>query len=330
MKISTKKYASAEYLNQVQQLWDWFNSKEAHLELKTSGTTGRPQSIALKREALLASAQMSIDFFGFNSETRIGLCLPLDKVGGVMLALRAFVAEASLVPISPQRKVLSLLEEPLDFISMVPNQVAAEAQHWHKAKTILIGGGPVHQELEEQLKKAKSITVWHSYASTETLSHVALRAIGRNVYRGLKGIHFSQQSNGCLTIDAERLGLKAIHTKDLVDLIDSSHFIWKGRLDNVVLSGGLKIYPEGLESKVNLELPFFLAGQPDTALGERLVLVVQERDYHEDLLKALLPLKGTERPKAVLLVDEIKYTETGKIRRNPSLEGTKRLIELQG
>ena len=40
---------------------------------------------------------------------------------------------------------------------------------------------------------------------------------------------------------------KWLETKDVVQLIDTNRFIWKGRKDNVINSGGVKLYPEEIE-----------------------------------------------------------------------------------
>lgn len=277
----------------------------------------------------MESAKLSVAFFKLNQESRIGICLPLDKVGGIMLAFRAFLAQAYIIPIEPQRKPLAALEEEvLSFISLVPNQVAAEQAHWHKAETMLIGGGPIHSDLEKKLVQFDKSNFWHSYASTETISHVALRAIGSDVYKGLDGVRFSQHKDNCLQIDAPSLGLKSIKTKDIVDLIDEHQFKWKGRVDNVVLSGGLKIYPEDLESIFSLPVPFFFAGADDSELGQRLIIAIRAQDFQDSLREMIRSLNGANRPKAILILEDFIYTSTGKIRRQASLLKLISTIEL--
>jgi len=333
LKISLKKYASEQYLIQLTSLWQWYQSSAPYLEVFSSGTSGPPKLIRHPREAVLASAQMSIDFFGISANNKIALSLPLDKIGGIMLAMRAFVAEAEIIPIDPQINPLGQLEpqEQVDFISLVPNQLMACSEEWFKAKQILVGGGPISAKLEAQIKEADLETLfWHSYASTETISHVAIRKVGEDFYRALNTVSFSQNPQSCLIINAPLLGIEALETRDRVELINEYEFRWKGRLDNVILSGGLKLYPEEIEQKLNLDIPFFLSALPDDHLGESLAMAILEDDYSEQIKNSILSqLSGAERPKRLVLLSNFERTATDKIIRSDSMKNQKSTIDLR-
>ncbi len=333
MKISFKKYASEPYLNELTKLWHWYQSSEPYLEVYSSGTSGPAKLIRHPRAAVLASAQMSVQFFSLTANSKIGLSLPLDKIGGLMLAIRAFLAEAQIVPINPQINPLAQLgpEESLDFISLVPNQLMASRKEWNKAKQILVGGGPISAKLEQEVLEAKlDIQFWQSYASTETISHVAIRKLGKDHYQALKSVSFAVNAQNCLVINAPSLGIENLETKDQVELLDEHQFRWKGRQDNVVLSGGLKLYPEEIEQKLNLEIPFFLTGLPDDQLGEMLAIAITNRDYKEGIKNEIsLQLSGVERPKAIIILSEFSYTSTDKIMRTASLANQQGIIDLR-
>ena len=49
---------------------------------------------------------------------------------------------------------------------------------------------------------------------------------------------------------------EAIITNDLVELQDDQSFVLKGRIDNVINSGGFKLMPEEIEQKLSQFLPF--------------------------------------------------------------------------
>ncbi|WP_421753156.1 AMP-binding protein [Croceimicrobium sp.] len=335
MKINIKNFASESYLQQIEALYAWFLSDQVEYELSSSGTTGPAQVMSFSREALLASAQMSVDFFELNAQTRILLALPLDKVGGMMLALRAFLAGAEIVAVDPVRSPLEQIPEDLsiDFVSMVPNQFVASQAYWSQVKTFLIGGGPLSAAALDRIEESNpDCQVWHSYASTETLSHVALRQVfpkKEKSYQAMEGISFGVNAQHCLQITAQKLGLDKLQTKDVVDLISPTQFIWKGRQDNVVLSGGLKLYPEELENQLQLSVPGFLWGQEDLELGQRMVWVMAEADYHEGIgTEIKSQLQGSQRPKAILLVPQLEFTATDKIKREASLQKGFRSIAL--
>lgn len=335
MKISSKKYCSAAYLQQLEALYDWFCSDQESLEVFTSGTTGAPQAIRLSREAIYASADLSIQFFGLKASDRILLSLALDKVGGMMLAFRAFRCGAEICPVDPQTNPLQDLPSDwtFQFVSLVPKQFMAMQKEWPRFEQILLGGGPLSSELINTLKSQQAdFKVFHSYASTETLSHVALRELYPSLepaYSALAGISFAVNAEDCLRITAPALGITDLQTKDLVHLHSTTQFTWRGRIDHVVLSGGLKLYPEEIEADLNWPAPFFLSALPDADLGEKLVLVMQASDFNEELILHLRKqLQGPKRPKAIVLLKELQFTSTQKIKRQASMAQPYDLISL--
>jgi len=327
LKIKIKNFASSAYLQEIEALHAWFLSDEPEFVISSSGTTGPAQDMRFKREAILASAYLSVDFFALNNQSRILLSLPLNKIGGMMLAIRAFLADAEIVAVDPVRNPLAQIpaELQIDFVSMVPNQFVASLEHWSQVKTFLIGGGPLSNAALRLLDDIKpSCAIWHSYASTETLSHVALKPLypkRAEAYLAMEGVSFGVNEEQCLHITAKALGLDRLQTKDVVDLIDAQHFIWKGRKDNVILSGGLKLYPEEIESQLHLEAPGFLWGQEDLELGQRMVWVMEESDFNDSVSSAIKSqVQGPNRPKAILLVPKLEFTATDKIKREASLQ----------
>jgi O-succinylbenzoic acid--CoA ligase len=101
--------------------------------------------------------------------------------------------------------------------------------------------------------------------------------------------------------------------------MDDQTFQWHGRADNVVLSGGLKIYPEELELRcANLITdPFYFSKRKHSELSEALILVVETNELNEDELLAALRtvLSPLEMPKQVVCMEEFNRTHSGKIKR---------------
>lgn len=169
---------------------------------------------------------------------------------------------------------------------------------------------------------------------TETVSHVALRQLnGKDAspyYKAIPGVRFSLDQRSCLVVHWAASG-DPIVTNDLVDLIEGDAFIWLGRWDNVINSGGIKILPERLEDAItNLlqqagyHVRFFVASLPDARLGSKLVIVVEDpyMDLNHDELRAILKasLQPHEIPKDFFSCRRFLETQTGKINRNSSLE----------
>ena len=106
----------------------------------------------------------------------------------------------------------------------------------------------------------------------------------------------------------------------MVDLVSDSQFVWKGRFDNVINSGGIKLIPEQIEEKLSTLIPrhFFVYGQADELLGEKLVLYVEGEPMTIDdaIFEAL---DKYEKPKEVVFIPEFKRTATGKVIRDHSV-----------
>ena len=158
---------------------------------------------------------------------------------------------------------------------------------------------------------------------TETVSHIALRKIGSEEYHTLPEIHISLDERSCLKISAPKLLNESITTNDLVEITSHNSFIWKGRIDNVINSGGVKITPETLEKKIAnlIDAPFFIAGIPDEKWGEKVVLVIEgESSKTENLLfKIELVLPKIQVAKKVIFLSEFRYTENGKLKRKETM-----------
>ena len=158
---------------------------------------------------------------------------------------------------------------------------------------------------------------------TETLSHVALRKIGADKeYFALNGVTFEQDDRECLVINVPHLSVKRLVTNDIVMLIDNTHFIWRGRYDNVINSGGVKIFPEEIEKFIEpyISQRFYVIGTPDTVWGEVCTLVIEDEEWSNDkqhqllaILKEQLPKH--KAPKQIKFLTKFTETTSGKVKR---------------
>jgi O-succinylbenzoic acid--CoA ligase len=328
LKINTKNIDSVYYLDELNRFKDNWFSEDPIIKVQTSGSTGDPKTISLSKEHMKSSALATLSYLKINPGSKALLCLPISKIGGIMMFVRAVVADLDLWVISPSSSPLEHVEakECFDFCAMVPLQISNSLNDLDRAGKIIAGGGPLSLELIEQIKATKS-TLWHSYGMTETISHIALRQISPKLspsFEILRGVYLEVNKQNCLKIDAPNIGVKNLQTNDIVELISERRFLWKGRLDNVVLSGGLKFYPEDLEQKINLEQNFILAGVDNAILGQQLILIVESKTMlsESNLEKCLKNLARLEKPKEVRYLDCFVYTPNGKIKRKETLRKT--------
>ena len=290
------------------------------ISILTSGSTGKPKEIMFTKEQFILSAKKTIAFFNLNENTKGLLCLSPDTIGGKMMMVRAIVGNYSLFITNPSLDPFEHLDEQIDFVALVPAQVShilknpSSLSKLKLVKHILIGGAEITKVLCEQLKH-HGIKAYQSYGMTETISQVALREIGLNTeYHALPGIHFTQEQN-CLTIHYPEINSKPIQTTDQVVLMDDQRFIWKGRADFVINSGGKKIHPEELELRLSSYISgrFFLSSIPHPIWGEALVLLT-EHPTSLDKTTLSAEFRAHEIPKFTQTVPMI-LTESGKIQR---------------
>lgn len=329
--MSEINFRSAGLNPQIEQLQKDYLSPSDLIEVKTSGSTGLPKTISLRKEHLQASALKTLEFLKIAPGDRALLCLSPERIGGIMMVIRAIEGRLKLVVTEPSSTPLSEVEGEFDFAAMVPLQVQQSLGELHRVRNLIIGGAPIDAALEEKIK-GFSTNIFHTYGMTETISHVAMRRINgadaEEAYRALPGISFSQDERQCLVIDAKDIGVEHLHTNDVVELLDTKSFKWKGRFDNVVNSGGVKLHPEQLEKKLgDIGFEYILAGVPDKLLGQKLVMISPADNASAEIhrLKKLLSGLGKyEKPKILYHAPVLK-TENGKTRRKATVEGALRL-----
>lgn len=307
-------------------LEEWLNFQDS-IKVQTSGSTGEPKYVTLSKQQMIQSALATGAYFHAGEGTKALLCLSANYIAGKMMLVRAMVLGWDLHIVAPEKDALVEYDNPYDFVAMVPYQLHHSVRALDKVKKLIVGGGAISRELEEKLQQ-KPTEVFATYGMTETISHVAVRRINgfarSKFFTALPGVKFSVDERGCLVIDAPKVSNEIVVTNDLVDLHSSISFIWLGRYDNVINSGGVKIKPEVVEQKLSafIQPPYIIASERDEALGERLILVLQGASNLKNLdyTKAFASLEPYERPKKIYTLSEFPYTETGKIKRNEVLQ----------
>ena len=301
-------------------LLDWFDEKP-YIELKTSGTTGTAKVIRIQKQAMLDSALATGDYFGIGPGNTILHCLPTNYVAGKMVWVRSFILGLEMKFVEPTSDPLKNVDETFDFCAMVPlqakNSLAKLKQK--KIKKLIIGGASIHKALEQELEKLP-IEVYETYGMTETITHIAAKKIGEDAFSVMANVTVSTDDRQCLVIKAKNISTEEIVTNDIVRLISDSQFAWEGRYDNIINSGGIKLMPEQIESKLSTLIPrrYFVYGQPDETLGEKLVLYVEGEPMEIDP-SVFDVLNKFEKPKEIVFIPNFKETVTGKIIRTESI-----------
>lgn len=308
-------------------LLDWL-SPDSELTVRTSGSTGIPIGVALKKQHMVNSAKVTGEYFGLEPGDRVLLCLSTGYIAGKMMLVRAMVLGLEIDFVAPTSGPLDGVTESYKFCAMVPLQLESSINRLNQIETVIVGGAPVSSQLRN-LIKLSSTKVFETYGMTETITHVAVRPLNYTDTRSdhyafeiLPDISISQDDRKCLVINAPNISDEPVVTNDIVELISEKEFLWLGRYDNVINSGGIKLIPEHIERKLSslIKSRFFVSALPDEKLGQKLVLVVEGEEIEglqELILKA--DLKKFELPKEIYYVPAFKNTTNGKIVREKSL-----------
>ena len=300
-----------------QFIQEWLSPQD-YILAHTSGSTGRPKEVRLLKRHMLASAQKTVTYFNLTADKTALLCLSARYIAGKMMLVRALVGGFNLLLTEPSGTPLSHISLPLDFVAMVPLQVYHSIADLTNVKTVIIGGGAVSLELKQRLQ-GRYTRFYESYGMTETVSHVAIRELDsrEGFFKAMPNVRFEQDDRSCLKIIASDICEGEVVTNDIVKLNNKHEFLFIGRYDHIINTGGLKVVPEQIESKLSnlLSVPFLISSVPDDRLGEKIVLVFEENNIPMKLPDFSLVLSKYESPKEIKCIREFPLTETGKIKR---------------
>lgn len=301
---------------------EWFNELD-FVQLKTSGSTGIPKLILVKKEKIRQSAQRTIAFFDLKRNSSALLCLSCDFVAGKMMIIRALEANMNIVLVEPTSLPIDVKMQDFDFAAMVPLQILSYKNQptlLNKIKTLIIGGAAVSTDVLDVLKDC-SCCAFETYGMTETVSHVAVRRVNsvsvEPYFIALEGVAIEKDERGCLVLN-DRLTLdNSLVTNDIVEIVSDKEFRVLGRIDSIINSGGIKISPEEIEHKISplLDCDYAISWIEDDDLGQKMVLVTTHSISDEKISVLNSTLEKLLKIRGLIVIDSLPTTENGKINR---------------
>lgn len=349
-----------DYEAQTQAFCRAWLSHQSSFTLHTSGSTGTPKPIVLTRAQMRASAQLTGRVLGLQPGDKALVCLNTRYVAGVMMLVRGLELGMPMTIQEPSGNPLALFDSPsthFDFTALVPLQLQTileatpeKLSILNTMKAILVGGAATSPLLERELQLIKA-PVFATYGMTETVSHIALRRLNGQErsrwFTALDGVELGVDERGCLHITSAATNFEQVQTNDVVEFrsqASPTQFQLLGRADTIINSGGVKIQPEQVErvaqealaiySQAGTASPgedqaswvhrLFVAAMPDERLGQRVVLVLEQRALSPEQFQTVqesirLQLGPYAVPKDMVVVPELAETSTGKIDRNATI-----------
>jgi o-succinylbenzoate---CoA ligase len=272
--------------------------------LFTSGSTGKPKLACLSPGNFLEGAKGSLPFLNLQEGISSWLLsVPLFHVSGLSILFRALVSGASIT--FDKKKTTHASIVPTHLLRMLRGDLALP-----NLSFLLLGGAPIGEDL---LKKSP-FPIRTTYGLTEMASQVTMTTESSPLGLGeiLPARELSLSSSGEILVKGKTLFSGYDEKESLVLPIDkegwfatgdlgkvsSGVLYYKGRKDNLFISGGENIYPEEIE-KALLSLPGVLLAvalpKEDKEFGKRPIAFVHmdkalpSQKTFEELLSPLLP-----------------------------------------
>lgn len=305
--------------------------------VETSGSTGRPKRVELSADALLAGAAASESALGGPGQWM--LALPVHYIAGIAVLVRSLAAQVPPVFLEPTgfsaerfAEAAARMDHPRRFVSLVPAQLARLVESPEAVdvlrgfERVLVGGQSMPPALAARASEV-GVPVTRTYGSSETSGGCVYDGapIGDTRLRLVDGrveIAGSVLAEGYLD-DPERTerafhyddGHRWYRTDDSGEITDGILRVL-GRVDDVIVSGGVKISLAAVEEVVRSIPGLALAvvvTTPHPEWGETTVVVTETPAELEQLRRAVAERLGAPAaPTRVLLVDRIPLLASGK------------------
>lgn len=295
----------------------------------TSGSTGEPREIIADKSAVAYSCQETNKSTGMEPGSCMLIALPMRYVAAKMQVLRAWESAFQLWIIEPCADPLTEFGGEVDITSLVPYQLqnSLDSGSITFAKKVLVGGSRVNQTLDKEIKKYNTL-VWETYGMTETYSNIALRKISPgSKFKPVGDTVITTNAEGCLVVSSQMRKISNLETRDLVLVNADGSFTVKGRIDNIINSGGIKVNPMEIEQLLApqlLDKRYFVSAVPSQDYGEVVALFIEGDDLKLDLSM----LKKAEKPKHLFFIKQFKQLKTGKIDKKRVVEAEISKIEI--
>jgi acyl-CoA synthetase (AMP-forming)/AMP-acid ligase II len=329
----------------------------------TGGTTGVPKAIVISERATLARFMTQAVEFGFSSATRHLSATPLFHGGGRSFVLSQLYFGGS-VDMHPRfdTEAFTVALRDVDLAFVVPTMLQRLARHGDAGRstdraTLLISGAPVRDEASALLARV-GISRAHDYYASVEAGPISIRSVRRlgdefgdsHLAFGVRllglpddippegavveGVAVASHAvaDGIIELDGPHPyevldgGAHVVRMSDRVRIGPDLSLAPQGRTDDVILSGGVNIFPSEVEKAVrSLDgvVDACVVGIPDDEWGQVVAAaVVADRDLDPADLTARLRgrLTGPQLPRTYLFVESLPLTSVGKTDRR-RLEG---------
>jgi O-succinylbenzoic acid--CoA ligase len=316
----------------------------------TSGSKGEPRGARLSRRAFIASEAAHAANLGWLPDDRWLLCMPPAHVGGLSILTRSLIARRCVVlspgPFDPRELTRIMEKDRVTLLSVVPTMLrrllSLEEPAWapsSELRAVLVGGAPFPDAFREDAVN-RGVPTLATYGCTEACSQVTTQTRDQSRERGsgapLPGIEVRiEQDEIQIRGDVLMAGYLGedrggapwtpdgwLCTGDFGSFLPDGQLFVRGRLDDLIVTGGENVAPEEVEAWLET-IPGVAAAcvfaLPHDEWGEEVVaaMVTDSARYSLDTFRDQLAagLAPHKRPKQICELDELPLNRSGKVDR---------------
>lgn len=339
------------------------SSEDVAAILYTSGTTGRSKGAMLTHRNLLSNALTLNDVWGFGGNDVLLHTLPIYHVHGLFVAIHCVLLSGSSMIFQQRFVVHDVLRELPNatvlmgvptFYTRLLAQPELNQELVSNMRLFISGSAPLTEQTFREFSERTGMAILERYGMSETLMNTSNPLMGERragtVGFPLPGVSLRiADENGIEVANGEVGGIELkgpnvfkgyweMPEKTATEFRNDGYFITGdmgvqdtdgrvsivGREKDVVISGGLNVYPAEVETAIG-DLPDIadvaVVGAPHPDFGEGVVAVVVSATgqvVETGTVRAQLEdvLAGFKRPQRVETVAELPRNAMGKIQKN--------------
>ena len=329
--------------------------------LYSSGTTGRPKGIMLSHTNLLSNTRALVAAWGFTDQDRLLHALPIFHVHGLFVAIGCVLLSAArmrwldsydaerVVGYLPECTVMMGVPTYYTRLLQRDDFDAAAAKN---VRLFVSGSAPLLEETFHAFEERTGHRILERYGMTETNMNTSNPLDGERkpgtVGPPLPGVEARVVDEDGAEVAAGTIGNLQIrgpnvfkgywrmpdktaedftadgffNTGDKGRIDDDGYVSIVGRAKDMVISGGLNVYPKEIELVID-DIPGVresaIIGVPHPDFGEAVfAVVVRDGDVSEDDIIGLCKteLADYKVPKAVAFVDELPRNSMAKVQKS--------------
>jgi len=331
--------------------------------LYTSGTTGRSKGAMLSHKNLLSNAQVLAETWAFSDKDTLLHALPIYHAHGLFVAVNVSLLVGAKMIFLPKFDTLQVIKwmpnattmmgVPTYYSRLMGNAAFDNLSTKHM-RLFISGSAPLLADAHVAFEERTGHKILERYGMTETSMNASnpydgprkpgtvglpLQGVNARVVDRVSGQKLPFGETGLLEISGPNVfrGYWQMPEKTAAEFRDDGYFITGdlaqidhdgyitiiGRSKDMIISGGLNIYPKEIETILDAAKGIFesaVVGVPHDDFGEAVMAFVvldgTKKLTHSEIRQAISPkLAGFKRPKNIAFLDELPRNAMGKVQK---------------